>query len=35
VAKLTDSPGKSMCEDKAYLTYLRQVFEIPEPESAD
>jgi nicotinate phosphoribosyltransferase len=35
VAKLTDTPGKSMCEDKAYLTYLRQVFEIPEPESAD
>ena len=29
VAKLSDSPGKNMCEDKAYVTYLRQVFEIP------
>lgn len=28
VAKLTDSPGKNMCEDEAYLAYLRQVFEI-------
>ncbi|WP_049620573.1 nicotinate phosphoribosyltransferase [Frateuria defendens] len=31
VAKLSDSPGKNMCEDKAYVAYLRQVFEIPEP----
>ena len=31
VAKLSDSPGKNMCEDKAYVTYLRQVFEIPTP----
>lgn len=31
VAKLSDSPGKNMCEDKAYVTYLRQVFEIPVP----
>ncbi|MCQ4438567.1 hypothetical protein NO135_26520, partial [Clostridioides difficile] len=23
VAKLSDSPGKSMCDDKAYLAYLR------------
>ena len=30
VAKLSDTPGKSMCEDKKYLAYLRQVFEIPE-----
>jgi nicotinate phosphoribosyltransferase len=30
VAKLSDSPGKNMCEDKAYVAYLRQVFEIPE-----
>jgi len=29
VAKLSDSPGKDMCDDEAYLTYLRQVFEIP------
>ncbi|OOG47206.1 nicotinate phosphoribosyltransferase [Rhodanobacter sp. C06] len=29
VAKLSDSPGKNMCEDAAYVTYLRQVFGIP------
>jgi nicotinate phosphoribosyltransferase len=29
VAKLSDSPGKNMCEDGAYVTYLRQVFQIP------
>jgi nicotinate phosphoribosyltransferase len=29
VAKLSDSPGKNMCEDEAYVTYLRRVFEIP------
>ncbi|WP_329740795.1 nicotinate phosphoribosyltransferase [Dyella sp. A6] len=29
VAKLSDSPGKNMCDDEAYVTYLRQVFEIP------
>ncbi|MGN6705245.1 MAG: nicotinate phosphoribosyltransferase [Rhodanobacter sp.] len=29
VAKLSDSPGKNMCEDPAYVAYLRQVFEIP------
>ncbi|MDE2249139.1 MAG: nicotinate phosphoribosyltransferase [Xanthomonadaceae bacterium] len=29
VAKLSDSPGKNMCGDKAYVAYLRQVFEIP------
>ncbi len=28
VAKLSDSPGKGMCEDQNYLAYLRQVFEI-------
>ncbi|MFT4247087.1 MAG: nicotinate phosphoribosyltransferase [Pseudomonas sp.] len=28
VAKLSDSPGKSMCEDPGYLAYLRQVFEV-------
>ncbi|HHW4680637.1 MAG TPA: nicotinate phosphoribosyltransferase [Xylella taiwanensis] len=26
VAKLSDSPGKSMCDDPGYLRYLRQVF---------
>ncbi len=29
VAKLSDSPEKNMCDDSAYITYLRQVFEIP------
>ena len=28
VAKLSDSPGKGMCDDQNYLAYLRQVFEI-------
>ena len=28
VAKLSDTPSKSMCEDEKYLAYLRQVFEI-------
>ncbi|WP_110949229.1 nicotinate phosphoribosyltransferase [Pseudomonas bohemica] len=26
VAKLSDSPGKTLCEDEVYLAYLRQVF---------
>jgi nicotinate phosphoribosyltransferase len=29
VAKLSDSPGKNMCEDPAYVAYLRRVFSIP------
>ena len=29
VAKISDSPGKNMSGDEAYLTYLRQVFELP------
>jgi len=33
VAKLSDSPGKSMCHDPGYLAYLRQVFNLP-PEPA-
>jgi len=33
VAKISDSPGKSMCDDETYLAYLRQVFELP-PASA-
>ena len=31
VAKISDTPGKTMVEDEGYLTYLRQVFEIPAP----
>lgn len=31
VAKLSDSPGKNMCDDVKYLAYLRQVFDIPDP----
>jgi len=26
VAKLSDSPGKTLCDDQGYLAYLRQVF---------
>lgn len=29
VAKLSDSPGKSMCKDESYLTYLKEVFQYP------
>jgi len=28
VAKLSDTPAKTMCDDPSYLTYLKQVFEI-------
>jgi nicotinate phosphoribosyltransferase len=28
VAKLSDTPAKTMCDDKSYLAYLKQVFEI-------
>jgi len=31
VAKLSDAPEKTMCDDPAYLNYLRQVFEIKAP----
>jgi nicotinate phosphoribosyltransferase len=31
VAKLSDTPGKGMCDDEKYLAYLRQVFDIPAP----
>lgn len=31
VAKLSDAPGKNMCNDEKYLAYLRQVFNIPSP----
>jgi nicotinate phosphoribosyltransferase len=29
VAKVSDAPEKTMCDDPAYLTYLRQVFDLP------
>ena len=29
VAKLSDSPGKAMCDDPAYVAYLRRVFKLP------
>ena len=32
VAKISDSPGKALCTDETYLAYLRQVFDIPDPE---
>lgn len=28
VAKISDSPGKSMCRDDSYITYLKHVFHI-------
>ncbi|MDR6214438.1 nicotinate phosphoribosyltransferase [Paracidovorax wautersii] len=31
VAKLSDSPGKTLCDDETFLAYLRQVFSVPEP----
>ena len=33
VAKLSDTPGKSMCDDEKYLAYLRQVFSIEPPDA--
>jgi nicotinate phosphoribosyltransferase len=33
VAKLTDSPGKTMCNDKTFIAYLRQTFDIHNTES--
>jgi nicotinate phosphoribosyltransferase len=29
VAKLSDSPGKTVCKDETFLAYLRQVFHHP------
>lgn len=29
VAKVSDAPEKTMCDDVAYLAYLRQVFDLP------
>lgn len=34
VAKLSDSPGKTLCTDQTYLAYLRQVFNKPAEEGA-
>ncbi|MBC5763819.1 nicotinate phosphoribosyltransferase [Ramlibacter albus] len=31
VAKLSDSPGKTMCSDETFLAYLRQVFQVKAP----
>jgi nicotinate phosphoribosyltransferase len=31
VAKLSDSPGKTMVDDEGYLAYLRQVFGVATP----
>ncbi len=31
VAKLSDSPGKTMCDDATFLAYLRQVFGVSTP----
>ncbi len=32
VAKISDSPGKTMINNDTYLAYLRQVFEVDEPD---
>ena len=31
VAKLSDSPGKTLCDDATFLAYLRQVFNVADP----
>ncbi len=33
VAKLSDSPGKTLCKDETFLAYLRQVFNVQAPEA--
>jgi nicotinate phosphoribosyltransferase len=33
VAKLSDSPGKTLCDDHTFLAYLRQVFNVAQPTS--
>lgn len=35
VAKLSDSPGKTMTDNDTFLAYLRQVFQMPEPKTAE
>ena len=34
VAKLSDSPGKTMCDDETFPAYLRQVFNVPVTQAA-
>jgi nicotinate phosphoribosyltransferase len=34
VAKLSDSPGKTLCKDETFLAYLRQVFHVSAPARA-
>jgi len=34
VAKLSDSPGKTLCKDETFLAYLRQVFHHASPTAA-
>ena len=29
VAKLSDAPGKTLCDNPTFLAYLRQVFDVP------
>ena len=31
VAKISDNPGKTLCDDVTFLAYLRQVFNMPAP----
>jgi nicotinate phosphoribosyltransferase len=33
VAKISDTPGKTLCDDETYLAYLRQVFDLADPET--
>jgi nicotinate phosphoribosyltransferase len=28
VAKISDSPGKNLCEDQEFVDYLKKVFEV-------
>ena len=35
VAKLSDSPGKTLCDDETFLAYLRQVFAVPAPSAGN
>ena len=35
VAKLSDSPGKTLCTDETFLAYLRQVFHHPLPDAGE
>lgn len=35
VAKISDAPGKNMCDDPKYLAYLREVFQIPDTQTVE